>query len=516
MTSTYYKYGLLPKDLEKEKKKQRALIQLEIEQNMKDLERVKESKANQGELMKDSKFDRPLSERLKDRNTQRRNAFTLLMTILNDAQEAQTAIENLTDEEIFNLNRYGPSLRNDIADQFADIDADFFVKYFRNYTTQQKSSDNLLRYHTKWDAKELESADDYLGNFSKMFGASDLPPYKGKYSRKTITDLINKYTNDFMDQPAEVQIKHQEKVESLMARIVKDIQKLSKKAGKPNAEDQQKQVELKLFLDELLAYKDQYLHSVRPTAESFMSGLELAEERSRQEEEEMEPAIAPFGMATEPAIPPFEMATEALFANEEGDVGFGIMGRMGRMGLKKGSGAFMMKKNKRPIFGRGLAIEQPTEESRYVPFGKFIMDSYYLENNKLVMKYPSKGPLRVEELRRKRDISPSFSKFILDFVEKKRISKPRFQKLSDEEKQLFALMLEASDLQKHFKIGKGMINSDEMDEDMKKYQVVLGQIRMGNTNPDLKRQLIMLLSKFVTQGRIDQMEGEDILKDLIK
>lgn len=514
MTSVYYKHGLLPKDLEKERKKQRAMIDLEIQQNLKDLERVKESKASMGELVKDTKFDRPLAERLKDKNTQKKNAFTLLMTILNDAGEAQSALENLTDDEIFNLNRYGPSLRNDIADQFADVDAEFFTKYFRNYITQQKSSDNLLRYHSKWDVKDLEKADEFLGNFSKMFGAPDLPLYKGKYSRKTITDLTNKYREDFMDQPMEEQIRHQEKVESLMARIVKDIQKLSKKSGPPDEKDQKKQVELKLFLDELLAYRDQYLHTIRPTAESFQSGLEIAEE-------EMEPAIQ-FEEATEQLYGPFDpsLATP-LFGPEEGEggegegegeVGFGIMRKMG---MKRGKGGLIMKRGKRPIFGRGIALEEPKEETRYIPFGKFIVDGYHLENNQLLLKYPSKGPIRVEELRRKREVTPEFSNFLQDFINKKRISKPRFQKLNDEEKQLFALMLETSDLKKYFKIGKGLMNSDEMDEDMKKYEVVLGQIRMGNTNKDLKRELVMLLSKFVAQGRIDKMQGEEILKDLL-
>lgn len=510
MTSVYYKHGLLPKDLEKERKKQRAMIDLEIQQNLKDLERVKESRASMGELVKETKFDRPLAERLKDKNTQKKNAFTLLMTILNDAGEAQSVLENLSDDEIFNLNRYGPSLRNDIADQFTDVDAEFFTKYFRNYITQQKSADNLLRYHTKFDTKSLEKQSEFFDDWGKLFGL-ETKAYKGKYSRKTVMDIVS--IPEPWKLPEDQFTKHSEKLDSLTQRIIKDLQKLSKKEGPPDAKDQKKQAELEEFLTILNEYRDRIYNDPsygRPNKDTPESGLELARE-------EMEPAIQ-FEEATEQLYGPFDpsLATP-LFGPEEGEggegeVGFGIMRKMG---MKRGKGGLIMKKGKRPIFGRGLALEEPKEESRYIPFGKFIVDGYHLGNNQLLLKYPSKGPLRVEELRRKREVTSEFSNFLQDFINKKRISKPRFQKLNDEEKQLFALMLETSELKKYFKIGKGLMNSDEMDEDIKKYEVVLGQIRMGNTNKDLKRELVMLLSKFVAQGRIDKMQGEEILKDLL-
>ena len=40
-------------------------------------------------------------------------------------------------------------------------------------------------------------------------------------------------------------------------------------------------------------------------------------------------------------------------------------------------------------------------------------------------------------------------------------------------------------------------------------------MRAGNNNPELKRQLLILIVKFMTEQRISKSEGQEIMNELI-
>jgi hypothetical protein len=176
-------------------------------------------------------------------------------------------------------------------------------------------------------------------------------------------------------------------------------------------------------------------------------------------------------------------------------------------------------KGKRPIMGRGLMLEEPKE--KFVPFGKFVINYPSLEDGYLQIKYPSSGTIPHDIFKRKMRISSTLKDFMLDLLEKKKMSVGKYNKLNEDEKQIFKNLSKLSKLNRLLGIdeesgeGINIKNNNDNDDDEKRFQILIGQIKAGNDNKDLKRQLILLLSKFILEGRIEKQQGEEIIKELI-
>ena len=192
-------------------------------------------------------------------------------------------------------------------------------------------------------------------------------------------------------------------------------------------------------------------------------------------------------------------------------------GKSGEEKETSGSGIFKMTKTRngssfakpgrRLIFGKGLTLQR---EEKYVPFGKFIINQHLLMDNVLQIKYPSMGRVLIEPINKNLQISENAKEFLKDFIENKRANKRKFDKLTADEKSFMMNLIKASKLNDFFKI-----KPSKYEEEDKKYQVLLGQIRAGNNNPDLIRQLTLLLTKFIEEGRIDRTEGKEIVQQLL-
>lgn len=508
MSNVFYKYGLTPKEALEQKKLQKQFIKAEIAQNIRDMERVKENRATDGQILGTvEKFEKPLSERIKDRNLQRNQAQTLLDTIFEDSDEAKKALEQLSDDEIVKLNRYGPSVRRNILEQFENIDSDFFITYLRNYLQAQQQSKNLLNYYYPVSAKIAEEE----AREERVTGSVNYEPFKGKLTKPLLKKVIE-IPQDLTNMDIDKLVKKFEKAKQVRDKVVLEIKEFEKSK---KASDAKKVSEYEDWLSKFDVF------------EQFVTE-QLEDEMRIQEQNEGIPGSEEFLNVRTPTtttsntpedIPMTSYLERAGFEPFQGDIFYDPreetsgMGLFKKAGFKKviGSGV-RMKPFKRVIFGRGLALEEPVE--KYVSFGKFILNYPHLEEGYLHLKYPSMGPLPFEELKRKLRISDQLKNFIIDMLNKKKISKAKFTALNTDDKALIKKILEISKLNKTFiiKEGKGLME----DEDMKNFNVILGEIKAGNTNTDLKRQLVLLLSKFTLEGRINKEEGNEIIRDLLE
>jgi hypothetical protein len=515
MSQVFYKEGLSPKEILEQKKLQKQYIKAEIEQNMRDMERVKRFKDTQGNIQNVTKFEKPLSERIKDRNLQLTEAQTLLNSIFEDNDEALKVLQSLTDMEIQKLNRYGPAIRSNILDQFENIDADFFLDYIKNYIQKQEQSKNLLNFFYPVNIEEIKE-------FRKMGGDANVKPFKGRLGDSLINDLTVNFDSSNLERNGE----NFNKLKSIRKKIENDILKISNKSNKTPAD-----ADKLLKFDDWLVKIEETLNRIEQVGATFKTGTfddelvrQMREEIRLQEQEQgpdevlMRPNYQPreeefFDPEGELNMTPEQL--QAIADQEQIDREEALLSRgrgILKSGLMKRGQNLTFKAGRRPIVGRGLFIESPKEQ--FVPFGKYILNIPQLEDGYLLMKYPSKGPVNVEGLGKKMKISDNMKIFLMDTIEKKKVSNAKFNNLTNEEKTLIKKIFELAKLNKFLQIkeGKGIME----DEDMKKYHVILGEIKAGNTNKDLKRQLILLLSKFVLEGRIRKEEGEEIIKDLLE
>jgi hypothetical protein len=188
---------------------------------------------------------------------------------------------------------------------------------------------------------------------------------------------------------------------------------------------------------------------------------------------------------------------------------FGIGGQGVRMTKSK---MRTMVNGRKPVYGRGIALIEPAE--KFVPFGKYYINYPHLEDGFIQLRFKSKGVLNDEKLRRNVKISKEMKNLMLDLIEKQKVPKQKFEKLKSEEKDLFKYILEITKLKKQLGFGT-QETEDVQDEDEKRFKILIGEMRAGNTNPELKRQLLLLIGKFVTEGRIEKEDGEEIMTQLL-
>jgi len=166
---------------------------------------------------------------------------------------------------------------------------------------------------------------------------------------------------------------------------------------------------------------------------------------------------------------------------------------------------FMSRKIK---LGKGISI--PKDEPKFKEFGKFIINYRQLmEDNVLNLRYPSMGnipsikPVNVDE---------NYKEFIIDVLENGKVNKRHYQTLTETEKQHFskiARMAKVLDV-----IGFKPDTDGQEDKDMKRLEILLGEVNAGNDNEKILKECKMLIKKYVANGRIDKNKGLQLLMDL--
>jgi hypothetical protein len=129
-----------------------------------------------------------------------------------------------------------------------------------------------------------------------------------------------------------------------------------------------------------------------------------------------------------------------------------------------------------------------------------------LEKSILNIKFPSFA--NVPNLPQ-RLISSDLKDFLLDLFQNSVVNKNLFNKLSKEDQRLF------TELCKKAQVDKTLgVSVEEDNSDMKRFELVRGEIIAGNDNPALLKEMKLLTLKFIATGRIPKATGHDLLYEI--
>ena len=224
-------------------------------------------------------------------------------------------------------------------------------------------------------------------------------------------------------------------------------------------------------------------------------------------------------------INPIELATQ--FVNENADAawttikqkGFQLMLRMvAGPDVQEGyldwfqalqqqfapqQGGTVHRKGNAKIIGFGLTMD---DECRYRQFGRYLIHMPSLQKNLLNVKFPSfashpKMPQRV--------VSDELVALITKILETGQMNAPLYAALSESDKEYFDTLAHTCKVG-----GKLGIERKEDTEDMKRFQIVRGEILSGNDAPQLIKELKLLTLKLVTEGKIPKRSAHDLLIEI--
>ena len=162
---------------------------------------------------------------------------------------------------------------------------------------------------------------------------------------------------------------------------------------------------------------------------------------------------------------------------------------------------------KTPKFSEGIECKKNT----YVEFGKFMIQTKFLNDNILLVKYKSYAP--VPTIKRT-NVSSLFSSIIQDLLISKEINYKLLSELDEKEQLLFTNLLNKSGLTNTLNYDKRKVELSA-SKLVEKYNILKGQIVAGNNNPEIMKDIEELLPKLVNVKRITQETADEIL-ELIK
>ena len=198
-------------------------------------------------------------------------------------------------------------------------------------------------------------------------------------------------------------------------------------------------------------------------------------------------------------------------------------GGVGGFGLPKGR----PKKSKNIIFGMGLSsvVSQPkvrvegknidfskgiSAEPAYVPFGTHLLNRHRLKDN-IVMMRTKKGGAIVNIPTQK--VSGKLAK-VLHIISGGGI--PQFESvmdLTEGDKSLLHQISKTSKVSDRLSVPNP--NKSKMEEEDNRFNILRGEVAIGNDNPAVIKEFKVLLLKFMREGRVPTGQGKAIMEELL-
>jgi hypothetical protein len=170
-------------------------------------------------------------------------------------------------------------------------------------------------------------------------------------------------------------------------------------------------------------------------------------------------------------------------------------------GYKMSGDGFMHRKIK---IGKGIEVQ---EQPRYKTFGKYIVHIPHLENDNILnFKFPSMGSIPTLK---PVSVDDNFKEFILDILNTGKVNQRHYDGLTDTEKAHFNKVIKGAGLANSLQF-KNDNNIDEK-KDIKRLDILMGEIEAGNDNEKLKKECKELIKKCVMNGSIPKHRGMDYL-----
>lgn len=149
----------------------------------------------------------------------------------------------------------------------------------------------------------------------------------------------------------------------------------------------------------------------------------------------------------------------------------------------------------------------PISYIKWSAFGRFYINTLFLNNNTLVVRYKSGGNIPGIK---KQCISEELKTVITTLFDTKTIDYNIGKTLNEYEKRLFDSLMKKSGLDIEFNYNPKLM--DESDADLKKrFQIIQGELIAGNENQELLKEAIELLKKMSDRNII----STDVAKELI-
>ena len=173
-------------------------------------------------------------------------------------------------------------------------------------------------------------------------------------------------------------------------------------------------------------------------------------------------------------------------------------------GYKMSGDGFMHRKIK---IGKGIEVQ---EQPRYKTFGKYIIHIPYLENDNILnFKFPSMGSIPTLK---PVNIDDNFKEFILDILETGKVSQKHYDSLTDAEKAHFNKVIKGAGLSNSLQFKAD--NKIDDKKDLKRLDILLGEINAGNDNDKVKKECKELIKRCVMNGSLPKHKGIEYLFEI--
>lgn len=160
-------------------------------------------------------------------------------------------------------------------------------------------------------------------------------------------------------------------------------------------------------------------------------------------------------------------------------------------------------------YSKGIAI--PINSDRYQQFGSLVIHKYFLEQDKLLLKYPSLAPVKGLPQTK---ITSKFRTVIKGIIRTEEINYKLLQDLEDAEKNLFTLIMKRARLGDELDFAPEKMEYTE-DDITSMFILQRGEIMAGNNNPELIEGIRKTISLLVKINKITQESADEILNDMM-
>ena len=159
--------------------------------------------------------------------------------------------------------------------------------------------------------------------------------------------------------------------------------------------------------------------------------------------------------------------------------------------------------------GKGVKLEKE-DNPTYRQFGKYVLHIPYLLNSNVAnFKYPSLGSIpSIKPL----TISDDYKDLILDVLQTGKLNKKELERLPQNEIKHFEKVAVGAGLVEQ--LGMKVGSTEEDKADAKRFEVLRGEYLAGNNNEKMIKELRLLITKFINNGRIHKNEGLNLLLEL--
>jgi len=186
-----------------------------------------------------------------------------------------------------------------------------------------------------------------------------------------------------------------------------------------------------------------------------------------------------------------------------------------KIGTKEGSGLRTRSRviGKKLKYGHGLGDNKTlsiTKPPKFKDFGYYNINyPRLIDKNVFNILYKSGSnhhlfpPIK---------ISNEYRDFLKELIDDCRINDEKLSKLNEPESIHFNNVLIASGLSNKFKPKAN--NSEKIKEENNRFNILLGEIKAGNNNKQIIKELKSLIKKFMNDGRLNKNEAQQALNEI--